>query len=66
MVVETAVVKKWGNSLGLLIKKKSAKRLALSQGEEGQVEITKKKLVSGFGVARGAKPFKREIEEREF
>jgi len=64
--METVEVKKWGNSFGVLISSRTVKRLNLQAGEKAQLEIFPKKRISGFGiVAKGAKIFKREIEERE-
>ena len=62
----TVEVKKWGNSFGALIPSETAKKLGLSEGEKVQLDITLQKRISGFGIAEGAKSFKREIEEREF
>ena len=63
MVLETVEVKKWGNSFGVLISSKTVKRLNLQAGEKAQLEIFPQKRISGFGIAKGAKSFKREIEE---
>lgn len=62
----TVEVKKWGNSFGVLIPSKTVKKLELSRGEKVNLDITSLKRISGFGIAKGAKSFKREIEEREF
>jgi len=62
----TVEVKKWGNSLGTRIPSEAAKKLGLREGEKVNLDITSLKRVSGFGIAKGAKSFKREMEEREF
>lgn len=66
MVSTTVKVKKWGNSFGVLIPKETVRKLCLNEGEKIQLDITLQKKISGFGIAKGAKSFKREIEEREF
>lgn len=66
MVSATVEVKKWGNSFGVLIPRETVKKLGLSKGEKVQLDIVPQKRISGFGLAKGAKSFKRQIEEREF
>ena len=66
VVTVTVEVKKWGNSFGALIPSEAAKKLGLNEGEKVQLDITTQKKTSGFGMAKGAKSFKRELEEREF
>ena len=66
MVSTDVEVKRWGNSFGVIIPKEAAKKLKLEAGKELSLEITLKEKISGFGLAKGAKSFKRELEEREF
>jgi len=66
MVHVVGVIKKWGNSLGMIIENKVTKKLDLKEGENIDVDILLKRRISGFGITKGAKAFKRELEEREF
>lgn len=66
MAIAAAEVKKWGNSLGVVIPTKTAKKLNLGEGQKVCLDITLRGKLSGFGIARGAKSFARENEEREF
>ncbi len=66
MVHTEVIVKKWGNSFGLIIPSEVAKSLALKEGKKIDLDLTAKKKISGFGLAKGAKPFKREHDDREF
>ncbi len=59
-------VKKWGNSLGVIIPHTIVKKLHLRDGSKIGLEISSKEKISGFGIAKGASSFKRELEEREF
>ena len=58
-------IKKWGNSIGILIPKEEAKILNLSEGQEVAIEITKKenplKELFGFGKRMG-----KSITQKEF
>ena len=62
MIVE-AKVKKWGNSIGLIIPKNIVKIENLHIGDTIKVEIAKEKRVNAFGMFKGAPPFEREEEE---
>lgn len=62
MAYATAKVKRWGHSLGITIPKHIAKDAGLSEEDIVNVHIVKKKKVSGFGICRGAAPFKEEKE----
>jgi antitoxin component of MazEF toxin-antitoxin module len=56
MVVQTkARLKKWGNSLGVVIPKEAAERNGLRAGEEVEIMVTK---VSDFTELRGKYPIK--------
>lgn len=65
MVSATVEVKKWGNSFGVVIPSETARRLKLSEGGKVQLDIVPQKRVSGFGIAKGAMPFRRDAFERE-
>lgn len=60
-------IKKWGNSLGIIIPKKEAKRLRLRKGKTVEVRIQEKEKGIGFGILKGKtlKPLKKEIEEHK-
>ncbi len=66
MVSATVEIKKWGNSLGVIIPKETIKKLKLDAGEKVHLEIVPKRRISGFGMTKGGKPFKRELIEREY
>ena len=52
----TAEIKKWGNSFGLIIPKTIIKDLEINEHDVVDIEILRKQKVSGFGIAKGAKP----------
>jgi len=56
----TVELKKWGNSLGIIIPKDKVKELGLSEHDIIDLDIVKKEKVSGFGIAEGRVPYKRE------
>ncbi|MDD5616223.1 MAG: hypothetical protein PHH85_08475 [Candidatus Methanoperedens sp.] len=58
-------IKKWGNSLGVIIPKDKIAELGLSEKDLIDIDILKKEKVSGFGIAKGKKPFEREEPEHE-
>jgi len=60
MAIAESTIKKWGNSLGMIIPQETAKQMKLQENQEVIVEITLKKKEEGFGIFKGAKPFKRE------
>lgn len=66
MVTTTAVVKKWGNSFGILIKSNVSRKLELKTGEEVSIDIVPKKRFSAFGVLKTKKSFERDHDDREF
>ena len=55
-------VRKWGNSLGIIIPKEVAEELEISESDLVDASIAKKKKTSGFGLCRGTSPF---VEEEE-
>jgi len=60
MAIAESTVKRWGNSLGMIIPQETAKQMKLQENQEIIVEITLKQKTEGFGMFKGAKPFKRE------
>ena len=58
-------IKKWGNSLALIIPAEKAKDLELEEGEAVDVEIKKCQRIDAFGVFSGSKTFKRDEKEHE-
>ena len=55
-------IKRWGNSLALIIPKNIAKREELNEGDVVKVDISKEKRVDAFGMLKGAPSFSREDE----
>ena len=45
----TAVVKKWGNSLGVVIDSKTTKKLGIKEGQEVKIDIEPNIRISAFG-----------------
>ena len=68
MVVVESYVKKWGNSLGVVIPMEAVKSMKIKEKDKIVVDLMTKKRINGFGVFKGAKPFVREedILDREF
>ncbi|MBS3103171.1 AbrB/MazE/SpoVT family DNA-binding domain-containing protein [Candidatus Woesearchaeota archaeon] len=58
-------VKKWGNSLGIIIPKDIVKIEEVNEGDIIKVDIIKEKKISGFGIFKGAPPYKEEEEGHE-
>lgn len=52
-------LKKWGNSLGILIPAQDVKAMGLKKGETIILDIKKKKRIDAFGIFKGAKSFRR-------
>ncbi len=61
-----AIVKKWGNSVGVVIAKETAQKLKLKPGQEVDLDIKPRKFVDGFGMFKGAGSFERDHDDREF
>lgn len=68
MVIVESEVKKWGNSLGIIIPRDAVRNMRLKEKDKVKVDMIIKKKVSGFGIFKGAKSFTREedILDREF
>jgi len=65
MAHATAEIKRWGNSLGIVIPRKVVKELKLSENEVVDINIRKKNRISGFGLCKGAPSFEEEKETHE-
>ena len=61
----TVKLKKWGNSLGIIIPKDKIDELGLSEHDIIDIDIMKKEKISGFGIAKGKVPFTRDHAEHE-
>ena len=61
----TVELKKWGNSLGVIIPKDKIDELSLSEHDIIDIDIMKKEKISGFGIAKGKIPFTRDHAEHE-
>jgi hypothetical protein len=61
----TVELKKWGNSLGIIIPKDKIDELGLSEHDIIDIDIMKKEKISGFGIAKGKIPFTRDRSEHE-
>lgn len=65
MVHAVATVRRWGNSLGIIIPKQTARKLSLEEGEAVDIDILPKKRIDAFGMFKGARPFEEEKEPHE-
>jgi hypothetical protein len=60
-------LKKWGNSVGVILPNEEIKELDLALGDKVDISIVKKKRLDGFGIAKGSPSFKREHDShRDF
>ena len=58
-------LKEWGNSIGVILPINTLKKLNLRKGDKVEINIIKKKRVDGFGICKGAKPFKEDKEDHD-
>ncbi len=66
-MLTTAVVKKWGNSLGIIIDSQTSKKLRLKEGQQVHIDIEPTVRASAFGKYPSLKvPFERDHDDREF
>jgi antitoxin component of MazEF toxin-antitoxin module len=66
MVMTTAIVKKWGNSLGVIIGRPVSKKLNLRPGQRISMDLKPVARKSYFGILKGFDhPFERD-KDREF
>ncbi|MBE0524247.1 MAG: hypothetical protein IBX40_07945 [Methanosarcinales archaeon] len=61
----TVKLKKWGNSLGIVIPKDKIDELGLSEHDLIDIDIMKKEKISGFGIVKARAPFERDHAEHE-
>jgi antitoxin component of MazEF toxin-antitoxin module len=60
-------IKQWGNSKGIVLPAEIVAKNDLKTGDAVELVLVKKKNISGFGIAKGAKPFVREDRlDREY
>ena len=57
-----AKIKRWGNSLALIIPKEIVKREDLTEGDMIKLEVSKEKRVNAFGMFKGGPSFSKEDE----
>ena len=62
MAMAEAKIKKWGNSLALIVPKDIVRQEEIDEGDIVKVEILKNKRVDAFGIFKGSPPFSREDE----
>jgi len=62
MSMTEAKIKRWGNSLALIIPKEIAKQEELNAGDVIKIDISKEKRIDAFGMFRGAPSFSKEDE----
>ena len=62
MAIVEAKIKKWGNSIGLLIPSNIIKIEDLHIGDKIKVDIIKERRINAFGMLKGAPPYEREDE----
>lgn len=63
MAIVEAKIKKWGNSVGLIIPKTIVKVEDLHIGDTVKVDIAKEKRINAFGIFKGGPSFEREEDE---
>lgn len=55
-------LKQWGHSIGVIFPSDVLKDLDLEKGDTVDVTIVGKKIIDGFGIAKGARSFEEEEE----
>ena len=61
-----AKVKKWGNSVGVIIESEATKKLGLKEGELIDMDIVPKKRIDAFGISKRTKPLTRVNFEHDY
>ncbi len=62
-----AIIKKWGNSFGIIIPCSVMSRERLHEGDTINIDIMPKKRIDGFGIFKGGPRFQEEdIGHKEF
>ena len=62
MAVIEVKIKKWGNSIGLIIPKDIIKIEDLNVGDTVKIDIEKEKRIDAFGILKGMPRYEREDE----
>ena len=62
MAMAETKIKRWGNSLALIIPRDIAKREELNEGDVVKIDILKERRVDAFGMLKGAPSFSKEDE----
>lgn len=62
MTMTETKIKRWGNSLALVIPKEITKHEELNAGDIVKVDISKEKRIDAFGILKGAPRFSKEDE----
>ena len=62
MAMTEAKIRKWGNSLALIIPKEITRLEDLSEGDIVKMDVSKEKRVDAFGMLKGAPPFAKKDE----
>jgi bifunctional DNA-binding transcriptional regulator/antitoxin component of YhaV-PrlF toxin-antitoxin module len=67
MAMAEAIVKEWGNSLGIIIPKQLADHEGIKAGDMIKVDLIKPRM-SGFGIWKDLKlkPFERDHDDHDF
>jgi len=50
-------LKKWGNSIGVILPAEKLKELNLREGDKAEINLVKKEYFNGFGICKGANTF---------
>jgi len=62
MAMAEIKIRKWGNSLALIIPREITRLEDLSEGDIVKMDISKEKRVDAFGMFKGAPKFSKEDE----
>jgi len=65
MTMAEIKIKKWGNSLALIVPKGIVRQEEIDEGDIVKVEIEKEKRVDAFGILKGMPRFERDKDEHE-
>ena len=65
MTMAEVKVKKWGNSMGVIIPRDVVRHEGIRVGDEIKADFLKKKGIDGFGIWKDAPAFKRDHDDHE-
>ena len=65
MAMAEIKIKKWGNSLALIIPREITRIEDLNEGDMVKMDISKEKRVDAFGMFKGLPKFKEEKESHD-